>query len=137
MWASRFAGITMDGALMTDGKPRTVAVVDDDDAVRESLQFLLAVSGHVAEVFASAAEFLKSEMDHLACLILDHHMPHMTGLDLLEQLRNLGISIPVLLITGSISPAIVARATMLGVQRVSEKPPNERDLLDFVANAMR
>ncbi len=122
---------------MTDAMPRTVAIVDDDEAVRDSLQFLLGTSGHVTEVFASAAEFLKSEMHHLACVILDHHMPHMTGLELLERLRDLGVGIPVLLITGSPSPAIAAQAAALGVQRVLEKPPTERDLLDFVAGTMR
>jgi two-component system, LuxR family, response regulator FixJ len=133
----RFTGTDMEGPGMPDAMLRTVAVVDDDEAVRDSLQFLLGTSGHVTEVFASAAEFLKSEMHHLACLILDHHMPHMTGLELLERLRDLGVGIPVLLITGSPSPAIAAQAAALGVERVLEKPPTERDLLDFVARAMR
>jgi two-component system, LuxR family, response regulator FixJ len=133
----RFTGTNMEGLGMTEAMPRTVAIVDDDEAVRDSLQFLLGSSGHVTEAFASAAEFFKSEMHHLACLILDHHMPHMTGLELLERLRDLGVGIPVLLITGSPSAAIAAQAAALGVERVLEKPPTERDLLDFVAGAMR
>jgi two-component system, LuxR family, response regulator FixJ len=121
---------------VSDAKPRKVAVVDDDDAVRDSLRFLLEVAGHTVATFASAAEFLKSEMHDLACLILDHHMPHMTGLDLTERLRDAGIGIPILLITGSPSPAIVARAASLGITQVSEKPPNEQDLFDFIDAAM-
>ncbi len=136
-YLGRFTGTNTEGPGMTDAMPRTVAIVDDDEAVRDSLQFLLETSGHVTEAFASAAEFLKSEMHHLACLILDHHMPHMTGLELLERLRDVGIGIPVLLITGSPSPAIAAQAAALGVERVLEKPPTERDLLNFVAGAMR
>ena len=58
-------------------------------------------------------------------------MPEMTGLELAERLRTDGAGIPILLITGSPSPAIVARAAELGI-RVLEKPPTEEDLLDFV-----
>ncbi len=121
---------------MAEAERRKVAVVDDDDAVRDSLRFLLEVAGHTVEAFASAAEFLKAEMRHMTCLILDHHMPHMTGLQLAERLRADGVNIPILLVTGSPSPAIVARAAELGIDRVLEKPPGEDDLLDFV-NATR
>ena len=89
---------------------RTVAIVDDDDAVRDSLRFLLEVIGHPVATFASAAEFLKAEIHRLACLILDHHMPEMTGLELAERMRADGAGIPILLITGAPSPAIVTRA---------------------------
>jgi two-component system, LuxR family, response regulator FixJ len=133
----RFAGTNVEGPRMTDAMPHTVAIVDDDEAVRDSLQFLLGTAGHVTETFASAAEFLDAEMRHLACLILDHHMPHMTGLELLERLRDLGVGIPVALIAGSPSPAVAAQAAALGVERVLEKPLTEHDLLAFVAGAMR
>jgi FixJ family two-component response regulator len=96
----------------------------------------LEVAGHVVETFASAADFLKSEVKHLACLILDHHMPHMTGLELAERLRADGSAIPILLITGLPSPAIVARAAELGISRVLAKPFDEGDLPEFV-NAHR
>ena len=96
----------------------------------------MEVAGHVVETFASAANFLKSEVKNLACLILDHHMPHMTGLELAERLRADGSAIPILLITGLPSPAIVARAAVLGISRVLAKPFDEGDLLEFV-NAHR
>jgi two-component system, LuxR family, response regulator FixJ len=63
-------------------------------------------------------------------------MPEMTGLELAERLRADGSSIPILLITGSPSPTIIARAAELGIHRVIEKPPTEEDLLDFI-NATR
>ena len=113
----------------------TVAIVDDDDAVRDSLRFLLEVIGHPVETFASAAEFLKAEINRLACLILDHHMPEMTGLELAEQLRTDGAGIPILLITAAPSPAIVARAAEVGINWVLEKPATEEDLLDFIDRA--
>ena len=67
---------------MTEAERRTVAVVDDDLAVRDSLRFLLEVMGYPVELFASAAEFLQANVPDFACLILDHHMPNMTGLEL-------------------------------------------------------
>ena len=121
---------------MTDADRLRVAIVDDDHAVRESLRSLLEVVGHAVETFASAAEFLKTEAQHFACLILDHHMPHMTGLELAEVLRAEGARIPILLMTGSLSPDIVACAAELGIDRVLDKPPGHQDLFDFI-NAMR
>ena len=122
---------------MTETQQRKIAVVDDDHAVRESLRFLLEVAGHTVETFSSAAEFLKGEMHYLWCLILDHHMPHMTGLQLAERLREAGVNIPILLVTGSPSPAIVARAAELGIERVLAKPPNEDELFNFINAARR
>jgi CheY-like chemotaxis protein len=92
---------------------RTVAIIDDDDGVRDSLQFLLETVGHPVVTFSSAAEFLKAASSNPACLILDHHMPEMTGLELAERLRRDGVQIPILLVTGSPSPAIAARAAEL------------------------
>ncbi|HUA76808.1 MAG TPA: response regulator [Acetobacteraceae bacterium] len=109
-----------------------VAIIDDDPAVLDSLKFLLELSGHVVTTYASAASFLADRGASHACLILDHHMPQMTGLELLERLRRDGAETPVLLITGSPSPAIIARAAALGVEKVLEKPPGEEDLLRFV-----
>ena len=117
---------------MTEAERRTVAIVDDDHAVRDSLRFLLEVIGYAVETFASAAEFLKSNIQHFSCLILDHHMPNMTGLELAEKLRADGAVIPILLITGSSSPAIVARAAELDIWRVLEKPPSDDDLINFI-----
>jgi two-component system, LuxR family, response regulator FixJ len=120
---------------MIEAPARRVAIVDDDDAVRESLRFFLEVMGYEAATFDSAAEFLKADIDNMACLILDHHMPGMTGLQLVEKLRADGSAIHILLITGSLSAAIVARAAELDI-KVLDKPPGEDDLLGFI-NAAR
>ncbi len=116
---------------------RRVAIVDDDQAVRDSLQFLLEIVGHPVETFASAAEFLKTEKQRIACLILDYHMPEMTGLELAERMRADGASIPILLVTASPSSTILARAAEVGVHRVLEKPATEEDLLDFIDTATK
>jgi FixJ family two-component response regulator len=110
-----------------------VAIVDDDPGVLDSLQFLLEVAGHAVAVYASAAKFLAADGVRPACLIVDQHMPGMTGLELTERLRNEGIDVPVMLITGSPSPAIIVRAAQLGIEKVLEKPPTEDELLGFVA----
>lgn len=117
---------------MTETQARVVAIVDDDSAVLDSLKFLLEVVGYRVATYASAQTYLSDGAISPACLILDQHMPGMTGLDLVQRLRDDGASIPVLLITGSPSPAIVARAAQLGIEKVLEKPPEEDDLLSFV-----
>jgi len=117
---------------MVQSHTDAVAIIDDDPAVLDSLRFLLEVAGHTVATYASAAAFQADSVTKHACLILDHHMPQMTGLELVARLRAAGTAIPVLLITGSPSPAIVARAEELGIGRVLEKPPSERDLLSFV-----
>jgi two-component system response regulator FixJ len=127
---------------MNSNPPGVVAIVDDDPAVLDSLKFLLEVVGYRVATHASAEAFLdgRASWGHAdggragwpACLIADHYMPRMTGLDLAERLRDDGVDIPILLITGSPSPAIVSRAAQLGVVRVLEKPPEEHDLLSFV-----
>jgi FixJ family two-component response regulator len=117
---------------MANNHHGAVAVVDDDPAVLDSLKFMLEVAGHKVAVYASAAAFLEDRSGRPACLILDQHMPHMTGLELAARLRAQGVEIATLLITGSWSPTIVARAAQLGIEKVLEKPPAEDDLLGFV-----
>ena len=110
------SGFGLKGADITEAKRRTVAIVDDDHAVLDSLWFLLEVVGYTVETFASVAEFLQANVNHFACLILDHHMPNITGLELAERLRADGAGIPILLITGSPSPTITGKAAEVGIQ---------------------
>ena len=118
---------------MQDANHRPVAVVDDDNAVRESLRFLLETAGFTVVDFGSARQFLAdAQTDHLACLVVDQHMPDLTGLQLVAQLRDRGILLPVALITGSPSPDLLQRAHELGVAKVLEKPLADDILLEFV-----
>jgi len=122
---------------MAGARREAVAIVDDDEAVRDSLRLLLEVIGQRAECFASAREFLSVDIADVACLLLDYQMPGMSGLELAERLQANGEMVPILLMTGMPSPRIVARAARLGITRVVEKPPSEDDVLDFVAAARR
>jgi FixJ family two-component response regulator len=109
-----------------------VAVVDDDDGVRNSLLYLLEFFGYDAIGFPSAVDFLASDMRAVQCLILDQQMPEMTGLQLTAKLKANGTSIPILLMTGSPSPEITAQAAQLGLSAVPEKPLRDEDILTFL-----
>jgi FixJ family two-component response regulator len=109
-----------------------VAIVDDDTAVLASFQFMLELAGFEVSTYSSASAYLKRDGTHPRCLILDQHMPLMTGLELAAKLRMAGIQVPVMLITSAPSPALVARAAEIGVEHVLEKPPAEQDLINFV-----
>ena len=86
---------------------------------------------------ASAADFLKADLNKMLCLIVDHHMPGMTGLELAEWLRAEGNTAPIMLVTGFPSRAIYARAAEAGIDEVLEKPFDEADLLAFIDTAAR
>ncbi|HEY1931382.1 MAG TPA: response regulator [Acetobacteraceae bacterium] len=118
---------------MPSNDRNVIAVVDDDDGVRESLEYLLEVCGHQVAGYASAAEFLAaSDLHRVAGLILDQHMPKLTGLEMLARLRAQGWCRPVLLVTGSPSAEVSDRAANLGVRRVLEKPVSDELLFQFV-----
>ena len=121
---------------MHDGSLRLVAVVDDDDAVRDSLRFLLEIAGFSVASYGSAAEFLRdARIDELNCLVVDQHMPDQTGLQLVSRLRDQGVDLPVALITGSPSADLLRLARDLRVTAVMEKPLDDDLLLDFIERA--
>jgi FixJ family two-component response regulator len=121
---------------MHDGSHRLVAVVDDDDAVRDSLRFLLEIAGYSVASYGSAAQFLhEAPIGELVCLVVDQHMPDQTGLQLVARLRAQGVSLPVALITGSPSADLVRLARELSVAKVMEKPLDDDVLLDFIQHA--
>ncbi|MEJ0019763.1 MAG: response regulator [Acetobacteraceae bacterium] len=122
---------------MGDGPGRLVAVVDDDDAVRDSLRFLLETAGFPVATYGSAAEFLdRAPVAELACLVVDQHMPELTGLQLVTRLRSQGIALPVALITGSPSPDLLRVAHALSVASVMEKPLDDDALLEFIEHSL-
>jgi two-component system response regulator FixJ len=122
--------------MMQDGHRPLVIVVDDDEAVRESLRFLLDIAGYDVVTFDSAQAFLdRADRQGATCMLLDQHMPNTTGLELLTLLRHSSALLPTALITGSPSPDLVRQAIALGAARVLEKPLADDALLHFVACA--
>ena len=113
-----------------------VAVVDDDESVRESLPDLLRELGFMARAFASAEEFLVSELlDDTECLILDVAMPGMTGPALHHELLRRDRAIPIVFITAHESAC--AKLLEAGAVDCLRKPFTETALLNAVTKALR
>ena len=121
---------------MSEQKP-IVFILDDDSMVRNGIESLVRSIGLRAVMFSSAAEFLvASRPDAPACLILDVRMPGQSGLDLQTALRNAGIHIPIIFITGHGDIPMSVRAMKEGAMEFLTKPVRSQDLLDAVQKAI-
>jgi FixJ family two-component response regulator len=118
---------------MSSAAGRTVAIVDDDEVVRDSLKVLLEGRNFAAIEFASGKEFLaRRNGTRPGCLILDIHMPDITGLDLLKTLRDAGDQVPTILVTGRREPASEVQAAALGAVLL-DKPISHASLFAALA----
>lgn len=116
----------------------TVYVVDDDDAVRDALGALLGSVRLSCETFATAEDFLAVvDRNMRGCLLLDVRMPGMSGLDLQRKLLEMGIELPVIIITGHGDVPMAVRALKAGAADFVEKPFNEQDLLDRIQKYLK
>jgi len=121
---------------MKDETP-TVFIVDDDEAVRNSLRFLLKSVGLAATTLPSAREFLDSyRQDQPGCLVLDVRMPGMSGLELQQQLNLRGAIIPVIFITGHGDIPMAVEAMQHGAFDFLQKPFRDQDLIDRIQRAL-
>ncbi len=117
-------------------RPPAVFVVDDDEPVRDSTCALLEAHGMAVNAFASPNDLLgRAAFQDGDCLILDNHMPGMTGLELVDALRVRKIQIPVIMFTGRGDLAMKERARRAGVLMVLDKPVSEDHLLQAIAVA--
>ena len=115
----------------------TVYIVDDDEAVRSSLRFLIRSVGLQAQAFVSARDFLASyDPRQPGCLLLDVRMPGMSGLDLQQELNQRGATIPVVFITGHGDVPMAVAAMQQGAFDFLQKPFRDQDLLDRMQRAM-
>jgi len=115
----------------------TVFIVDDDDAIRDSLQVLLECAGFRAESFATPLAFLESDApSRPGCLLVDVRMPQMSGLDVQERLARDGHAIPVVVMTGHGDVPLAVRAMKAGAVDFVEKPFEEEALLAAVRSAL-
>jgi len=118
-------------------KDRFVCVVDDDEAVRDSTQMLLGIHGFKVRTYAGAHEFLADfTAADTGCLILDIHMPEMTGIELLILLRTRGIATPAIIVSGQTDSAAGEMLTRSGALAVLGKPVNEGELMSHVERAL-
>jgi len=114
-----------------------ISVVDDDDAVRKSLQSLIRSVGLAVTVFTSAEEFLNSEHLHTTrCLILDVGMQGMDGFELQRQLRVSHREIPIIFITAHGNEAACSQALKEGAVAYLRKPFSEQALLNAIETAL-
>jgi FixJ family two-component response regulator len=121
---------------MSEGEP-TVFVVDDDPSVRRSTERLVRSMGFDVKAFASAAEFgNRGRVEGPACLVLDVHLPGMSGLDLQRELAASGVEIPIIFITGRGSIPMSVRAMKDGAVEFLTKPVRSRDLLAAIRAAI-
>lgn len=100
----------------------TVIVVDDDDAVRDSLQTLLELQSCNIRAFETCQEFIDANPGEAVCLILDIHLPGMSGFELMEAMKQAGRKLPTILITARCDNSIRERAALLGAVALLEKP---------------
>jgi FixJ family two-component response regulator len=122
----------------TSGAERAlISIVDDDEAVRTSLEDLIRSVGLRVQGFSSAEAFLRSnQMDTTDCLILDVRMPGMTGPGLQRDLRSESADLPIIFITAYENPDIRAQAIEAGAVAFLYKPFYEKDLLDAINAAL-
>jgi two-component system, LuxR family, response regulator FixJ len=115
----------------------TVYIVDDDPAVQQALRLSFRSVGYKAEVFASAAQFLGVYNEHLSgCILLDVRMPDMSGLELQEKLNQKHSILPIIFMTGHGDVAMAVSAMQSGALDFVQKPFNDQDLIDRVAQAI-
>jgi two-component system, LuxR family, response regulator FixJ len=121
-------------AMQSDG---LVHVIDDDEAVRDSLAFLLRSARIKVKTYESAAAFLSVHPPiEIGCVITDVRMPEISGIDLLQRLRERGIGVPVIVITGHGDVPLAVEAMKLGAADFFEKPFDDDALVAAVRSAL-
>jgi len=114
-----------------------IYVIDDDDAVRQSLEFLLKTAGYAVRGFESAKAFLEILPElKFGCIITDVRMPEISGIDLLRNVKDHGADIPVIVITGHGDISLAVEAMKLGAVDFLEKPFDDDQLLDALKSTL-
>src|SRR5689334_6726401 len=112
-----------------------VHVIDDDDAARDSLEFLLKTAKFGVKTYDSASNFLTVAPTLTAgCIITDVRMPEISGIELLERLKSLNLQLPVIVITGHGDVPLAVDAMRKGAIDFLEKPYDDEILLTSVRN---
>ena len=118
-------------------RDQIIYVVDDDEAMRDSMTWLLEGEGYKVACFDSAEAFLKARQDSMrGCLVLDVRMPEMSGLELQEKLDSLGSRLPIIFITGHGDVPMAVSALQRGACDFIEKPFHNEDLLSRIERAL-
>jgi FixJ family two-component response regulator len=115
-----------------------IAIVDDDEPVRDAIRTLVRSAGYHASTFGSAHEYLKSEQVHdTSCLVTDVQMPGMSGIDLQDRLIARGHRIPIIFITGYPDDNVRARAMKAGAVCFLIKPFSPDHFIGCIDKALK
>ncbi|MCK5893049.1 MAG: response regulator transcription factor [Endozoicomonadaceae bacterium] len=115
-----------------------VFIIDDDEAVRDSLKMLMHSVGQKVQVFASPTEFLNVyDENHPGCIVLDIRMPGMSGLELLSKLNDMRCILPIIFITGHGDVPMAVQAIKDGAMNFIQKPFRDQELLDDINDALK
>lgn len=124
--------------MTTSEEPNTVFIVDDDEAVRDSLRWLLEANGYRVKSFSGAEDFLEAyDPEQIGVLIVDVRMPGMSGLELQEELIARRAPLPIVFITGHGDVPMAVSTIKKGAVDFLEKPFNETDLRAIVARMLQ
>jgi len=114
-----------------------VHIIDDDEAVRESVAFLLDSAGIASRTYPSAEQFLSSfGAESTGCIVTDVRMPGTTGIDLLRRLAEIGSTVPAIVITGHADVPLAVEAMRLGAVDFLEKPFDDESLIASIRSAL-
>ena len=123
--------------MADEAQQQYVYIVDDDEAMRDSLAWLVESQGFRVCAYASAEEFLGAyQADMAGCLVLDVRMPGMSGLELYERLQVRGTLLPVIFITGHGDVPMAVSALKRGAADFIEKPFNDQDMLNLIEQCL-
>lgn len=115
---------------------RLIHLVDDEEAIRRSIGFLLRTSGFAVQTYESGVAFLKEvKTAELGCILLDVRMPHIDGLAVQEELNARGVTMPVIVLTGHGDISLAVRAMKAGAVDFIEKPFEKASLLEAIGHA--
>ena len=123
--------------MIAQASVQVVFVVDDDASMREAFSRLLTAVGLTVLTFASAKEFLNSELPEVpGCVVLDVRLPGLSGLDLQQEMMRRGIQVPIVFITGHGDIPMSVQAMKAGAVEFLTKPFRDQDLLDAVRSGI-
>lgn len=123
--------------MRLDPTSQLIVIIDDDEAMQDSLRDLIEAAGLVARCFGSAEEFLESDLPRkAACLIVDIRMPNMSGLQLQAKLKEDGCNVPIIFITAHGDARMRIQAMREGAVEFLAKPFNHQLLLSRVRTAL-
>ena len=123
----------MTGEIKVESLKPLVRVIDDDDAMRRSWAFLIEGEGWDVAVYSDALDFISSgDFQRPGCLVLDVRMPRMSGLELQDKMRELGIDLPIIFISGHGDIDMAVRTLKLGAVDFLQKPVDDQRLLTAI-----